>query len=153
MDNENDIIVFLIDNHQFAIGLSLVERVTTIVEICPLPKAPNHIAGTINYCGELLPVIDMRKLFLLPLREIKLTDQLIIVKTDKMRLAIWVDSAIEIVSLYNHQTITTDRFYLEDELIEGIFKLNNGRVLISDPDKFLTPEQTEKLTILLSKER
>jgi len=142
-------VLFHVDEQQFALPLDMVEQIVSIVEVCPLPKAPGHVAGTINYRGELLPVIDMRKLFLLPLREIELTDQLIIAKTAKMKMAIWVDSANEIAPLNNDQIITPDSVYLEEGLVKGLFKLNDGRVLISDPDKFLTPEQIGKLAILL----
>lgn len=145
------LVVFYIDEQQFALNIERVERIISIVEILQLPKAPDYIAGTINYYGEHLPVINMRKLFLLPLRKIELTDQIIIVKTDRMKIALWVDRTNEIVTLNNEQIIPNNSVFLEAEMVEGLFKLNDGRVLISNPDKFLKPEQIEKLSILLSK--
>jgi len=72
-----DIIIFSLDEPRYALPLSLVERVVRIVEITPLPKAPDIVMGVINMHGQILPVINVRRRFNLPEREIRLEDQLI----------------------------------------------------------------------------
>ncbi len=59
-------IVFTLDEQRYALHLSAVERVICVVEITPLPKAPEIVLGIINVGGQIIPVIDMRKRFRLP---------------------------------------------------------------------------------------
>jgi len=153
MNRTSKLVVFHLDKQQFAIRLSNVDRIVRIVEIDPLPLAPEYILGTINYHGEFLPVVNIRKLFLLPQREIELTDQMIITSTTKTKVALWVDSVREIVELSDEDTASTSKVLLDVGYVDGLFKLRDGMVLIQDIDKFLTPEQIAKLSDALLKQR
>jgi purine-binding chemotaxis protein CheW len=150
MDN---LILFHIDEMHFAFNILMVERVVNMVEVLPLPTSPNHIAGTINYQGEIIPVVNLRNLFLLPNRHFELADQLIVLKSAKMKMALWVDSTNDIVAFNKDKMITSENVYIKDELVEGLFVLNDERILLADPDKFLTNEQIEKLKILITEQR
>ena len=143
------LVMFHIDEQQFALSLDHVDRIIPIIETRELPRAPEHVIGTINLSGELLPVISMRKLFLIPCRDFELTDQLIIVNTKKIKFALWVDQVAEVLSANESQLVPNDKVFIENELVEGLVQLNNNRILISDPDKFLTNEQIEKLKDML----
>jgi purine-binding chemotaxis protein CheW len=151
MSSIGKLVLFHIEKQQFALPLDIVDRIVNIVEICPLPNAPDHIAGTINYRGELLPVVNLRKLFLIPEREVELSDQLIITNTTEMTIALWVDKSDEIVEMEELKITSPNKVYLENEIVNGLFNLYNNRILISDPNKFLTPEQIAKLRNLLMK--
>ncbi len=145
MNEINKLVVFQIDEQKFAVHLSNVERIIHSIEIHPLPMAPDHISGTINYQGEFLPVVNIRKLFQLCEREIELTDQLIIAGTDKNRLVLWVDAVDEIAFLTDDEIVNKDKILLDYGYVEGLFKLRDRIVLIHDLDKFITPEQILKI--------
>jgi purine-binding chemotaxis protein CheW len=141
--------LFCIDEQKFALPLSMVERIVNIVEIYPLHQAPDYISGTINYRGKLLPVINLRKIFLLPEHDTELSDQLIITQTSKMTMALWVDKTEEIINTEDIEEISSDHFFIDNEVVKGLFRFKDGRVLISDPDKFFTSDQIEELRQLL----
>lgn len=58
-----------LDGQRYALSLAQVERVIRAVEITPLPQAPEIITGVINVRGRVIPVVDIRKRFRLPVRE------------------------------------------------------------------------------------
>jgi purine-binding chemotaxis protein CheW len=145
--------VFTVGRQQFAIHLSNLERIVRIVEIDPLPLAPEFIAGTINFHGEFLAVLNIRKLFLMPQRDIDLNDKLIITSTPRNRIALWVDSVNEIVERDDEAIFKTDKILLDVGYVEGLFRFNDGMVLLNDLDKFLTPVQFAKLTEALKKQK
>ena len=66
MEISDTYIIFLINNQRFALNLSKVERVVSIVKIIKLPKSPVFVLGAINFHGDFLPVISLYKLFLFP---------------------------------------------------------------------------------------
>jgi purine-binding chemotaxis protein CheW len=150
---KNKLVVFSVDNQQFAVHLSNVERIVRIVEIDSLPLAPEYIAGTINFHGEFLAVVNMRKLFFLTQREAYINDQLIIMNTTSNKVALWVDSVNEIVEYTDDDISDPRKILLDVGYVEGLFKMRDGMVLIHDLDKFLIPAEIAKLTEALLKKR
>jgi purine-binding chemotaxis protein CheW len=140
MKDSISIVVFNVDNQQFALKLSCVERIVQSVEIQPVSMAPDHIMGAVNYHGSFLPVINLRNLFNLPQREIETSDFLIITETLKVKMALWIDSTNEIITIDAEEIIGADRLMVNSVYIEGLFNLNDGIVLMQDPDKFLSSE-------------
>jgi purine-binding chemotaxis protein CheW len=48
-----------IQDAQCVIDLALVERVISIVALKPLPGAPSHLVGLLDYHGESIPIVDL----------------------------------------------------------------------------------------------
>ena len=153
MKKLNKLVVFHLDDQLFALSLPTVDRVVRIVEITSLPKAPDYIKGIINFHGEIIPVVNIRMLFNLPEREIELSDQLIIAKTSMRTVALWVDSIDEVIEMADEDIVKSEKILLGIDYVEGVFKLDNGIVLIHDLDQFLTIEEISLLKAALKKQR
>ncbi len=153
MKKLNKLVVFWLDKQRFALHLSAVERIVSIVEITPLPKAPEYVMGIINFQGKFIPVVNTRKLFLLQGKDIDLNDQLIIANTSMRTVALWVDTVSDVVERTKDEIIKTEIFFLDIDYVEGVFKLEDGIVLINDIDKFLTLEEITLLQAVLKKQR
>ena len=145
-----DIIIFSLDEPRYALPLSLVERVVRIVEITPLPKAPDIVMGVINMHGQILPVINVRRRFNLPEREIRLEDQLIIVNTSKRMVALVVDSVSGVHKLEERELGIAKQELPYAGYIEGVVKLEQGLFLICDLDQFLSLDEEKFLDTALS---
>ncbi len=152
MEKINKLVIFQLGQQRFALHLYHVETIIHSVEIQPLPMAPDFIAGTINYHGSFLPVIDLRKLFLLPVRELELTDHFIITRKASTRVVIWADSVSEVVEVDNSEIESTGKILMDSEFIEGLFKIQDDIVLIHDLDKLLETDQIVKLRMALELE-
>ncbi len=142
MDTSDKLVVFTLDEQQYALHLSVVHRVVRMVEITPLPKAPEIIHGVIDMQGHIIPVVNIRKRFRLPEREVRMNDQLIIAYTSKRTVAIAAD-AVE--SVVEHTGIVPAEEVVPGlEYVEGVTRLEGGIVLIHDLDRFLSLDE-EKL--------
>lgn len=139
------LVIFQVDKQQFALHLEDVETIIFCVETLPLPESQKHIIGLINFHGEFLPVIDIRNLFNLKNRPVKLTDQFIIANSEKLKLAIWVDAVHDVVEFAEDEITNAKKVMYHSDYVEGIGKLNGDVVLIQDIDRFLSTEQVEKL--------
>ena len=135
------LVVLSIDDHQYALPLSAVEKVFPIVEITHLPQVPDAVAGIVNVQGEVMPVFDMRKRLDLPSREIKITDQLILASTTKRRVGLIADQVIGLVECAEQDIVDTDEVYPNVPYMSGVAKLKDGIVLIHNLDKFLSIEE------------
>lgn len=145
MNNTIQIVVFTLDEQRYALYLSAVERVVRIVELTPLPESPDIVLGIINLQGRIIPVVNIRKRFNLPEREIEVSNQMIMAHTSKRVLALLVDAVEGIVERPEQEVILAEKILPEIEYIEGVVKLEDGLILIHDIERFLSLEEERKL--------
>lgn len=148
--NRNQIVIFTLDEPRCALYLSAVERVVRVVEITLLPKAPEIVMGIINFQGRVIPVIDVRKRFRLPAREMHLDDQFIIARASRRTVALAVDSVSGAHELEDGGIESVEQSLPFAEHIQGVAKTKDGIVLIYDLDKFLSLDEERALDEALS---
>jgi purine-binding chemotaxis protein CheW len=150
IEGMRDIVMFSLDEPRYALPLSLVERVVRIVEITPLPKSPDIVMGVINMQGQVIPVINVRRRFHLPEREIRLEDQLIIARTPRRLVALVADSVSGVHRLEERELVIARQELPYAEYVQGVVKLEQGLFLICDLDQFLSLEEEKSLDAALS---
>jgi purine-binding chemotaxis protein CheW len=144
------IVVFSLDEPRYALDLSTVERVVRAVEITPLPKAPEIVLGVINLQGRVVPVVDVRKRFRLPGREVNIDDRFIISRTSRRLVALVVDDVTGVQRLGNREIVSVEQALPFAEYIKGVAKMEEDLVLIYDLDRFLSLDEEQKLDEALS---
>ncbi len=151
MQKSMQLVIFNLDALQLALPLSVVERVIHVVEITPLPHAPEIVIGVINVHGRIIPVVNVRKRFRLLVRESRLHDQLIILQTSKIGVAIMVDAVGGVVERQDQEVIMADKILPHIEYVKGAIKLENNILFIHDIDTFLSLEEEKMLCNALDK--
>jgi purine-binding chemotaxis protein CheW len=150
MNKDNLFAVFILDEQRYALYLSVVERVVGVVEITPLPKAPDIVLGVVNVQGKIILVVDIRKRFHLPEREMNLSDHLIIAHTSRRAMALIADTVTGVLELSDDEIIGKDEILSDLEYVEGVVKLEDGMILIHDLEKFLSLEEEKAISDQLS---
>ena len=150
-DNKK-IILFSLEEPRYALYLSDVVKVERAVEITPLPRAPEVVSGIINFHGEIIPVVDIRKLFRLPQRDIRLEDQFIIARTSQRLVALAVDSVKGVYDFEDHKALHAEEPLPFTEYVSGIATIEHGIVLITDLEHFLSLDEERELVQALSKD-
>ena len=115
-----------------------VERIVHVVEITPLPKAPEVVIGVVNVQGRIIPVVDIRKRFRLPKREMNLNDKIILSQTSKRSVGIMVDSVVNVIEYAKQEVIIPEKILSGIGYVEGVVKLEDGLTLIHNIDSFLS---------------
>ncbi|MEK6621185.1 MAG: chemotaxis protein CheW [Planctomycetota bacterium] len=151
MDTSLQLVIFNLDALQLALPLSVVERVIHVVKVTPLPHAPEIVIGVINVHGRIIPVVNIRKRFRLPEREPRLHDQLMILQTSKISVAIMVDAVGSVVERQDQEVIMADKILPHIEYVKGAIKLENNIIFIHDIDTFLSLEEEKTLFNALGK--
>jgi purine-binding chemotaxis protein CheW len=145
MKDADQIVIFYLDGQQYALHLSAVARVVRVVEVTPLPKAPEFVLGVVNLQGRIIPVFNIRQRFRLPERELNLSDQLIVAQTSARTVGLVVDSVMGVVDLAGPELVGAHHILPELEYIEGAAKLEDGIVLIHNLEQFLSLEESRAL--------
>lgn len=149
MKSSDFLTVFTLDNQRYALPLSASERVVRMVAITPLPNAPDIILGVVNFHGRVVPVINMRRRFGLPEREISLQDQLVIAHTARRPVALVADAVLDVIACAAQSLIAAEDILAKVDYVDGVVKLADGLILIHDLDKFLSLEEEETLDQVL----
>lgn len=145
MSETNQLVEFTLDERRYAVSLSTVETAVRMVEVTPLPKAPQIVIGVINLRGRVVPVLDMRARFGLPKRQPSPVDQLIIARTSRRTVALVVDGVRGVVECPAHQTIAAEEIVPGMKYVTGVIKLEDGMLFIHNLDEFLSLEEEGNL--------
>ena len=139
------LVVFRLHEQRYALSLAAVERIVRAVEVTPLPGAPAIVLGAIDVEGRVLPVLNLRRRFLLPEREISPVDQFLIAWTTRRMVALVMDEAHGVIEREQSAVIGSDRIVSGLEQFQGVVKLDDGLVLIHDLEKFLSLDEVRTL--------
>ena len=145
----DSLVVFSLDDQQFALNVSAVERVVRAVEVTPLPGAPAGVCGVVDLHGAIIPVFDLRAHFGQPSREVRPEDHLVIARTARRKVALLADAALGVVSASGQEVVPAAEILPGLDAIEGVMKLDGGIVLIHDLDRFLRIAEDDALVSAL----
>lgn len=139
------LVVFRLEGQRYAIPLAVVDRVIRAVEVTPLPGAPPIVIGLINIEGRMVPVLNVRRRFQMPEREISLTDHFLIVRSDGREVALIIDEAENVVEHLPSAVKGSAHVGPGTEQFDGAIDLGDGLVLIHDVQKFLSLDEARAL--------
>jgi len=145
VNDYDQLVVFTLDEHRYALSLSVVERAVRMVEITPLPKAPEIVLGAINLAGRIVPVLNIRKRFQLNEQQPALGDHLLIARTPGRTVALAVDAVDSVVQRSPDEVIAPPTIVPGLEYLAGVVKLADGMLFIHDLDRFLSLEEEQAL--------
>lgn len=136
-------LVFRLGGDEFGLPIDAVVEVAQVpAQITRVPKTPKFLEGVVNLRGEVLPVVDQRRRFDMPKIENPEARRLIVIKTERQRAGIIVDSVSDV--LRSNRAEVAPPPELTDEktarLVHGVINLEKTQriVLLLDPTELLT---------------
>ena len=142
METLRKLFLFKLDEQRYALDFSSVERVARIVEITPLPKAPEIVLGVVDVQGRILPVLDLRKAFHLPEREISLNDQLIIAGNKGLDITLLTQEVLGVAECTDPDVVAPESIFPGIEFVRGVAELGGRVVMICDLDRLCSEGKT-----------
>jgi purine-binding chemotaxis protein CheW len=139
------LVVFRLDERRYALPLAVVERVVRAVDVTPLPKASPIVLGAINVHGRVLPVLNVRRRFLMPEREIGPADWFLLAHTARHTVVLVVDESEGVVERTQAEVVLSAQIVPDLDHFPGVLRLDDGLVLIHDLEKFLSLDEARAL--------
>jgi purine-binding chemotaxis protein CheW len=93
------VVEFALGSEIYGIELEYLNEIYPLKDLTPLPCAPSFVVGIINVRSEILPVIDLKKIFDLPPTESSDLQKVIVVHAAGMILGILADAIVGVQSL------------------------------------------------------
>jgi purine-binding chemotaxis protein CheW len=142
-ESETQLVVFILDQEEFACKITDVREVLKMMKITPLPRCLDFVEGVINLRGEVIPVIDLRKRFGLAEAGRTESSRIIIAEVASSLVGLIVDSVSEVIRIPDKQIQETpDRVAgTRTHLILGVGKIEDRLLIILNLEKILTSEE------------
>lgn len=122
-----------------------MQRVVRAAAITPLPQAPEIVLGILDLQGQVIPVIDLRKRFRLPERELSCEDQFVVARSGALTLALVVDGTESVMEQTELPLIAPDDILTGMAFLEGVTSTDQGLILIHDLETLLFAAEEELL--------
>ncbi len=147
-EDDLQIVTFKIGDEEFSVSILKVQEIIRMSAITKVPKSPEFVEGVINLRGRVIPVLDLRKRFGLPIIERGNDARTIVVDSGGKVVGLIVDSVTEVLRL-QASTIEPPPDIVgggvDSEYIDGVGKLENRLVILLNLDKVLTVNEGTQL--------
>lgn len=147
---DNKVVVFKIDNEEFAVNIIQVERILGYTEPTKIPESPEFIKGVITYQNEILPIMDLKKKFNLSNTELKDNPKIVVVKNGDKKVGLIVDLVFEVIDVDDSMIEEAPNIVkgISNKYISGMIKLNDRIIILIDTEKILTNDEMSKIQSL-----
>jgi len=146
-------LTFKLDNELFAINVSKVLEILEVTPITKVPKSPTFMKGVINLRGNILPVIDTRNKFSMPLEDFTIDTCIIVLNIntgkDSLLIGAVVDSVQKVIDISadSIQPSVSMGVYYREDFINGIAKVEEDFIMILDIDKVFSAEDLSVMEV------
>lgn len=145
------VVVFDLSSEIYALDILHVHEIIRIQPVTPVPGAPDYIEGLINLRGRVVPVVDLRKRFGLPLRVTGDRARIIVVQVSDDIVGVVVDAVSEVITVSPEVVEPAAKVVsgLDAEYIRTIAKIDGHLVAVLNPDKIIEVADAEEEEVVL----
>ncbi|WP_201750417.1 chemotaxis protein CheW [Senegalia massiliensis] len=147
---EKQFVVFKLDGEEYGINIINVKEIGIYKEPVKIPNSPEFIEGIINYRGEVIPIVNLKKRFNLNDLIISNNTRVIIININDKQVGFVVDEASQTIRIDEEHIENTPEMVtrIDSEYITGVGKVEDRLILIIDLEKVLTDSEKQKIESL-----
>lgn len=136
---------FFLGKEEYALNILKVQEIIGLMPITPVPRMPLYIRGVLNLRGKIVPVMNVRQRFGLPVVEDTDETCIIVVQEDDYLMGVLVDKVSEVADIKSEEIEEVPSFGMNgsSDYLAGIGKVKDSVKMIVDIHKVLfdVPEE------------
>lgn len=146
-NKEYKVVVFRLGEEEYGVDILQVKTIERMMKITRVPKAPSFVEGVVNLRGEIIPIIDLRKRFDLPAREVSENTHIIVVKIEDLVVGMIVDGVTEVMSISQEAIELPPAIIggINAAYLKGVAKVDNRLIILLNLDRILNIEEISQL--------
>ncbi|PLY03332.1 MAG: chemotaxis protein CheW [Desulfuromonas sp.] len=144
-------LTFRLNEETFGVDVLQVREVMDYTAVTKVPRSPDYMLGVINLRGNVVPVIDLKKKFAMPAKEISRDSCIVVLEIafaeEPLLIGALADGVQEVLDLISDQIEPAPRLGtgMNVEFILGMGKVNEEFVILLDLHKVFTEKELESL--------
>lgn len=141
-EDELQLVTFRLASEEYGLPITKVQEINRLLPVTKLPQTPSFMEGIINLRGRIIPVIDLRKRFRLPITDHNDDTRIIVVEISGQTVGVTVDAVTEVVRLSTADVEAPPAStVVESRYINGVGKINDRLIILLDIDQVLTAQE------------
>lgn len=140
-------LTFYLGDECYGVDIISVSEIIALMRTTKVPKSPNYLRGVMNLRGIIIPVVDMRTRFEMPLIEETMHTAIIIVRIAGSNIGFVVDRVEEVCIATGDQISEPPSFGLEIDAnyIKKMIRLESGVVMVLDLNAIFNDDELSEL--------
>jgi purine-binding chemotaxis protein CheW len=117
-------LTFLLEDQEYGLEIYKIREIRGYSPITPIPNVPAHVRGVMNLRGAVLPVIDLRMKFSLPVVEYTRFTVIVIATVGDKAVGLLVDAVSDVLIVANDAMREAPDFgsAVDTRFINGVFE-------------------------------
>ena len=153
LKEEQRVIAFLLNDELIGINIKNVTKITKRLDITPVPKTKEYILGVMNLRGNIVPVVNLKKMLNLPHAEEKDQDFIIIIDSSIGNIGLMIDQVVGAITIDDEEILPApiNSIGIDSKYITGVIVTNEeygdkNLLILLDIDKlfYKEPNETEE---------
>ena len=135
-----EVLEFALAYERYAVETQYVNQVAMLEQLIPLPCTPDFVLGVVNLRGAILPVLDLKNFFELPVKGLTDLNKIIVLQSEKILFGILADEIVSVrnIVLRDVQSSLATVTGVRKDYLRGV---TPERVTLLDAEKLLTSEK------------
>lgn len=144
---ECQFVVFKLGNEEYGVPITQVKEINRLLTTTKVPRSPMFVEGIINLRGQIIPIIDLKKRFELPLTEYTGDARIIVVQVGSHSFGVEVDSVSEVLRINSSSIEPAPHIVcsIDAKYITGVAKVGERLLILLDLDRLLSDEEKAEL--------
>jgi purine-binding chemotaxis protein CheW len=148
-------LTFKLAQEEYGLEILKVQEIIQMQAVTKVPRTPDYIRGVINLRGKVIPVVDLRKKFVLEMFTDTEKTCIIVVQISNIDtvvvMGIIIDEVKEVLDIKADDIENTPSFgsNINTEFILGMGKVNGNVKILLDIDKVLSTQEFNNIQNLV----
>ncbi|VAW12303.1 Positive regulator of CheA protein activity (CheW) [hydrothermal vent metagenome] len=132
-------LTFALGEEDYGIEILTVREIIGVMEITQIPQVPTYLRGIINLRGKVIPVVDLRAKFQMPVIEDTEETCIVVVSVQEVYIGVLIDRVNEVLDVKRENIEPPPKFgsTISSDYILGIGKINDSIKILLGIEKVL----------------
>ena len=132
--SDRKFVTFRLGEGEYGIPIEQIQEIDRTAKLTKIPRSAEYVDGITNLRGEIIPVVNARKRFGLPFKEVDEQTRVLILDLDGAKTGLLVDSVREVLNQAQRDIAQPPASIVsggvDKQYISGIAKADNGKRMI-----------------------
>lgn len=142
-DATSQLVSFRLANEEYAVYITHVQEIILIGPLTEMPQVPDYVRGLVNLRGHVIPIIDLRVRFTLPVHEPTEHSRIIVLNVHDKTIGIVVDAVDEVLRIHAEQVepAPAGLVGLGQQYVSGLVKFEQKLLILLNIERILADDE------------
>lgn len=145
--SEIQFIIFKLGQEEYGVNIVQVQEIGDYAEPVHVPNTPDFVEGVMNLRGEIIPIVNLKKKFNLPVEELTENARTMVINVGSKRIGFTVDDASEVLALDESSIDPAPEIIVgnDKKYIVGIGKLKDRILIMLDLNALFSNDEKQQI--------